>query len=398
MHELAKALFINRIDKKRLYIVLISIVFIIGLFLFIEIGFRLAGFRYEPWDLKRNIFIKDEISGAMVTNPKYAGLFVYPQRFILNKAPDMLRVIMIGASSIVPLQEARHLKERLSILTGLNSEKIEIINMGFLSCGSDRMIISTQEAVKYRPDVVMIYSGHSEFISFSKPENLNRYTRFALHSRLIQLLVKKVIEHLSPEEIPFFHVYMPEYKRLDREYIYEDYRENLSDILEEITESGAVPVIGTLAFNRHAVDLPSSEGRKEILQSIANIEIHGEQISLNAEGIINSIDESHRYAAIAMQLYDAERYSESKLFYDLALEMQCSPISATRITNRIVRNVADKYSAELTDMEEILDSISQQGIPGYEYFDDHCHLNEEGQIVLMSAFAESINKALSKHL
>lgn len=395
MQNNEKQSIIQKMDK-RLYIVLVSLVITAVFFIFAESVLRLGDFRYEPWELKSDIFIKDEKTGEMITNPEYAGRHVYSQRFKAKKAKDVLRVIMIGASNILPLDDAEPLHQKLSSLLGVDKEKIEIINMGFLACGSDRMVISTREAVKYDPDVVMIYSGHSEFISFSKPENLNWHTKFALHSRLIQLLVKKIMKNLNRENNFFFLAYMRDYNRVDREYIFEEYRENLSEIIETIVKHKAVPVIGTLAFNRHSIDIPESPDKSDVLRRIAKPEIHGDVLSFDAEGIINSADEENRFASIAMQLFDAERYEESKLFYDLSLEAQSAPSNATRINNRIVRNLSKKYSVELTDMSQIMDSMSVKGFSGYEYFWDNCHLNKQGQNILMLSFAESIQKALSR--
>jgi hypothetical protein len=146
----------------------------------VELTLRVIGFRFSFWYLQSSIF--EPVGGTraggssivrtapmFVEDKPYGIPFCMDQTFARAKPPGTFRVVLVGESSVYRLGSAATLTERLQ--KGLQ-KPVQIINAGFQGCGSQRMLLSIEETVNFDPDVVVMYIGHNEFVSFSNPETL----------------------------------------------------------------------------------------------------------------------------------------------------------------------------------------------------------------------------------
>ena len=97
--------------------------------------------------------------GTWVTR-LYDGL--HPE-VVLPPKSDRRRVLLLGGSNVRRLAEG-YLEQRLTELSPSDHPGWEVFNLGREGYGSERLAILAQQALVTEPDVVVIYSGHNEFI------------------------------------------------------------------------------------------------------------------------------------------------------------------------------------------------------------------------------------------
>jgi len=141
----------------------------------VETGLRIYGYRFSAKHLDTRIYEHDTEPGMMRTDPMltqkapYGQELCFKQTFPREKSPGTIRVAMVGESSVKQLGLAERLRERLRTSLG---KPVEIVNFGFGTCGSERVLLSTREALEYEPDILLVYGCHNEFMSISNPATL----------------------------------------------------------------------------------------------------------------------------------------------------------------------------------------------------------------------------------
>jgi len=140
----------------------------------------------------------------------------------------------------------------------------EVINLGRSGYGSERVLILFEQALKLEPDVVVIYSGHNEFVEAGFALELaERGTTARLLRALDQLqrvrIVNLAVTALRPAAAPLAPPH-PEARRRERrsfdhlsyaqtQVFYATYAENLARMCELGQAAGARIVLSTVIGN-----------------------------------------------------------------------------------------------------------------------------------------------------
>lgn len=343
----------------------------LALFALLEASLRLAGFRFVPprsgtAGLADPIFTRE--GEVLTTRPEYQTA-VQPQRLRLEEGGRDFRIAVLGGSSVHNLQSLEVLR---TLLHAHTSRFLPVINAGAVSYGSVRELYHLPEVLSYRPDVLILYTGHNEF-----EENLLNELRLStapLHPldlwlsgnlRLYQgvsflaqqaggALVKR--ELLSPQVDPSRR--MQWHPLHDKHKVHALYKSNLEAMVALAKQRGVPVILGTVAYNRRLAPFSAGEG---------NEWKEGEQ------------------------LFARGKFGEAKRAFELGLDHDESPHRASETTNRIVREVAAATGASLLDIDAEIVKLAPHGIPGPELFDDHCHLNRRpGNVMLQRLFAARI--------
>lgn len=316
----------------------------------------------------------------MRVNPDRQVSFQH-QRFRRIKAPGTLRMAALGGSSVNYLHyEFYRLHDVL--LPALNGRynALEVLNCGGLSYGSHRLVLVAREVLHYDLDLVMIYSGHNEFeelqqlrLSGIEQVRVQRtLSRSALYRFIRDIQARRAIGQLEADRrrrelaltVPdaskaWLHRFTPEEiaGRMDA------YRANLESIIRMCRETGVPVVIGTVPSNLYRPNLPGPEGE--------------------------------RFEREVLPLYESGRWEEG-----LALARQIVAGASPRHQssdqeNRIIREVAGRWQVPLADVEAAVCARQPHGVPGETLFSDHCHLNEQGNRILMETFLPRLVEALS---
>lgn len=326
-----------------------------------EVGLRLAGFRFALSSLDAPIFKRAPDGTHMKTSAMFVSHHCRPQSFFERKAPGVVRIILAGDSSVYRLGNAERLVRRLSQRL---SRPVEILNMGFAACGSERVLLSVREALRYDPDAIVVHVGHSEFVSLCNPATTldskgrpGRPIRIP-DWRLAQFLAQW-LSSLRPPSWQKAVSRMRRYSQGEKEEFYKTFADNLSAMALAAQARGIPLVFCTVAYSYE----PSRSG---------------------VDGLTGAI------AALPPRLKPAQ----VRECIERALLATAVPIRADRRINEIIRSTARRTGAPLIDTQTVIVRHAPDRMPGGDLFDDHCHLNGRGNRILLDALAEALPRYL----
>ena len=144
----------------------------------------------------RPLFELDADTGRMAISPERFNLFC-PASFALNKPADTFRVFALGGSTTqgepYSTQTAFPQWLQLDLQAALSDRHVEVINCGGLSYASYRVLAILREVLHYSPDLIIVYSGHNEYLErrsyapLHASSRLNRAQRWLSDLRTVQL-------------------------------------------------------------------------------------------------------------------------------------------------------------------------------------------------------------------
>ncbi len=371
--------------------ILFSLMPLILLLSFLELSARIIEIWYPPMVMDiglgftedSRLFIPDpEAPNYLITNPNKLIAF-QNQRFPLKKPQGTYRIFFLGGSSVNYVNyELPGLADRIKEKFYPKIQNVEIINCGGLSYGTHRLVLIAREVANYQPDLALIYSGHNEFeeieqlhLAKIKTTKLQKilyklaFMRF-IRDRIAQFQISKLeAEHnkrLLAQSLPdagksWLHKFTPEeiQERMKK------YNENLREIISTFREKGADVIIATVPSN---LVRPSLTG-----------------------------ESAEEYQKV-LKLMDEGKYEEA---YNLGREIlkNTSPRhQSSDHENEIIRTIAKELNVPLADVYESVRKSEPHGIPGETLFNDHCHLNPEGNKIMIKCFEEKIIELLELKL
>jgi len=395
---------------KKLKNFLFAIIALAVFFILAEALLRQSGFCFYPADL-RNIPVQSQPfcirqRGYYITNSKYNGIFL-TQSF--PAAKKSFRIFVFGGSSINYLGKMDYLGERLK--ERWPARNFEIINFGGLSYGPSRLLPIFRESLNYRPDLIIIYSGHNEFeeelLKAQGAKNwAGRLNEKLLALRFYQLLSKgyarwkyhqlalyrrrhpqaQVSEFCPQAKVDWELVFDDDKKRLR----YGNYRRNIEAMAQMAGRTGVTLMLCTVAYNRLGV--PPFYSR-QYGSSYIDFKRHltEQKIEQYLQG--GNPDAFMEYAA-GQALYEQGDYPAAKKHLEEAFILDGRPHRANNEINAIIKQAAAKYNLLLIDVDAAVCAASVGQIPSSELFSDHCHLNPQGQKILMDEVFKWYNKFL----
>jgi tetratricopeptide (TPR) repeat protein len=244
------------------------IVFFCGL----EFALRLGGYG-KPTEL----FVPDEMPGFYRTNPNFTAPFIpasfgiQPLNFRLRKHKEMntLRVFVFGESAAQGIPEpdfgfAAQLRAQLK--ARFAGRTIEVFNLGITAIDSHVVYRAARQAAAFEPDLFVIYMGNNEvvgpygpgcaYLSTAPPLRLIRAGVWVRSTRTGQLLAA-TLGRLLPSGAKVrdwkgMETFSDDAVRGDDprlEAVYENFSENLQDIVELAGRAGIRTVLATVVAN-----------------------------------------------------------------------------------------------------------------------------------------------------
>ena len=364
--------------KPLLFSSIITLVMVLIVLAVAEFYLHSAGFPYDPDSLRRPFFV-DADDGMIETDPLFSQIDIetkgHKQKFSIKKPANTIRIAILGGSSVYRLGETvQGLKNRLAA-AGI-TENIEIMNLGVCGCGTDRALISARQVLEYDLDALLVYAGHNEFISESNRETYRQPSWIQRNSKVLQL---------------FDNPWRPEpgrlYSAAEKESTYRQYEKNLREIASLAQERKVPIVFGTVSAN---LVIPPKVYDAGLYQQSA--------VS----------PESGQHYKRGIGLLAEERFEEAKNAFQQSFAASDRPWRATTRNNEILRTTAAELSIPLADVEQRVIDQAPHGIPGINtiakvypeydglegFFDDHCHLNVQGNEILLDTFAEVLIEQL----
>lgn len=358
--------------KKEIVLIIIAPILFVLLFEFL---LRLFNFTYYPLDSGFNITDEYKIfklSGSYyITNPANR-YFVQNQKFSINKSTNEFRIFVLGGSSVFNLANLDHLTANLTKISG--NKKIKVVNFGGISYGTTRLLVAIQEVLDYKPDLIIIYSGHNEFEERFLAETFLKETFFSrLSDKLIQFSrFYQFSSKLTNKATGFFiqkaaKLRMPPFpaktnlsfnyrNEIEKLLVYKTYESNLIKMIKLARNNGVNIIISTVAYNR----IPEEDYLEQ---------------------------ESYKRC---QTLYNDAKFENASACLDNFLESIAPHHRATKTINNIVKNISKQYDVPLADVDGAVVKAAEHSIPGFDLFLDGCHLNPKGNIILQDTFYATI--------
>ena len=366
--------------------VLFSLLPVLLLLMGLETAARVAEIWWPPrvvdvgqgFTKESHLFVPSpENPDKMMTNPSRTVSF-HPQEFERKKPQGTMRIFALGGSSVNYLDyEFPLLAERLQRALSGRFTRVEIINCGGLSYGSHRLVLIAGEVLGYEPDALIFYEGHNEFEEVEQLDLANlralplqralvhvamyRFVRDRIAGLRIARLEAEHNRRLLATTIPdtsksWGHPFTPEEVRQRMEA----FRQNLSSIVEMCQSRKVQVVLGTVPSNLVKPNLPGEDGKR-----------YEQVVALFAKG---AYEEGTRLGRDILK-HASPRHQSSD------------------VENGILREVAAQYKVPLADVEEAVLAAEPHHVPGETLFNDHCHLNPEGNKILSAQYEQRLREA-----
>lgn len=342
----------------------------------------------------QSIFEKSADEHSLRVRPIYLSSF-HDLRIHARKEPGTLRIVCLGGSSTYGFPfgiESAFPRWLERLLAEFHSEcRGEVLNLGAMSYGSRRILASMPEFLSLQPDLVLIYSGHNEFVekAHAPAETTPRVSTFLEEARLFQVLRETLGPEtptdsaldLSPEVYRETVILGSESERQEVVSLFE---KNYEAILWACRQAGVAVVAATVPSNirdwRPDGSRRFRSGREEEWQQHFE---RGEalakkgqpQEALEELDAAASIDPGHAMLQyLRGQCFLAlERYPEAKEALELARDNDAAPQRAFRSINQSIRNACLRIGVPCLDLVKSFENESEQGLIRGNLIEDYVH-------------------------
>jgi tetratricopeptide (TPR) repeat protein len=427
-----------RIWMFRIILCFVPLVF----FAVLEGGLRLAGFGHSY-----PLFIPDlSQPGYSLVNPNVIKRY-FPEPdlappiniestyFRLEKRPNSLRIVVQGESTTagypygLGASLAGLLQQRLQ--NQYPDRTVEVIQTAMAAVNSYTLLDFSDEILKIKPDAVVIYAGHNEYLGI-----MGVGSAFASHSRattLLMLRLKNLRLYQALQKIYISFKRNPEaitqganrtlMAQIAREKniafgspLYQQgldqFEGNMSLLLARYRDAGVPVYLGTIASNLRDQKPFNSAAATTDLQNIID-QVNAQLVSTNSdlvsavegaslapESVQNLMttlreklgDRQNALAAYRLgQLFDlAGDYTHAKEWYINARDWDELRFRAPSAMNHIIKKLAANSGVYLVESEAFLEQQSPQHIIGKNLMLEHLHPNIEGYFWLSESYFQQL--------
>ncbi|MCH7990525.1 MAG: hypothetical protein IID46_15395, partial [Planctomycetes bacterium] len=364
------------------------------------------------------------------------GEFFGPQEFSDEKPANGFRVFCLGGSTVRgrPYQTETAFPQWIQIeLAARDAERsYEVINCGGVSYASYRLVSVLREVLQYKPDMIVLATGHNEFLEDRTYQSLKGRSAFRIwiENRFDSLHTMKLAKNLLTsyssssgkrtnyrENTELSEKVVP---RLDSESGYASYhRDDLwqQQVLEQFDDSlrtmvdlcdaADVPLIlVNLGSNlrdcppfksEHKPGLsPAAESNWQTwFDRASNSEANDLQQALKQYQQAERIDSEYALLSyrIARCLDRLGRQNEAKEYFLRAKDLDICPLRMLEKTHTIIKSIAKETKTPLVDVRSLLEALSSHGIPGNQWYLDHVHPTIGGHQQIATALVKQMQQS-----
>jgi tetratricopeptide (TPR) repeat protein len=342
------------------------------------------------------------------------------QVFFMPKAPETIRIIVVGESAARGYPQPRSLAASSFFAAMLGDQKpdrrVEVLNLGTTAIASFAVMHILDEAVAFDPDLVIIYCGNNEFYGAYGVASLQRAgtsptaMRFQrwLHSLgLIQLATRLATRGTPGEgktlmEIMVGRSNIPPDDPL-RAAAARSLHVHLAKMIDLCRSNGIPVIVLTPPGNERdlaplgkadAGSLPPAQRDRVMAlteRGLAAAESRPEQaIPLLEEATTLCPALAQAWFALGRAYFASSRFPEAAKAFQAALDLDPMPWRATSQCVDAIRRAAAEHSAILCDAQAIFREASPGDAIGWELMDDHVHPSLAGQALIARAVIRSM--------
>ena len=413
------------IEKKRVFYALMWSIPVL-FFILVEGGLRVIGFGQDY-----PLFVPVEAAPEYLVMNRDVALRYFNQEvrvptglhdaFRADKDSAVVRIFVQGGSSAAGYPYyyggsfSRMLEQRLQ--QGWPTRKVEVVNVAMAAVNSYTILDQVDGILAQSPDAVVIYAGHNEFygalgVGSSQSLGRNRHVvnlYLRLQSwRILQLIrngLSQAARTLSRDQDSSSTLMERMVSRQEIELdsdVYQagmqQFRGNLSNILNRYKQHGIPVFIGTVASNERTHP-PFQSGLMastdpDQWESAYEEALRSGSLPLSVKRMreVVTLDSmaAQSWFALGTLLDRQGDYVQARQAYIMAKDLDQLRFRATEEVNLIIRAEADNSGAILVDTQGSLREHAKENIIGSDLMLEHLHPNLDGYFLLADAFYDAI--------
>lgn len=390
-----------------------------------------SGEKYEISDARKPLFCSDE--------------------FLQEKPPRQFRVFCVGGSTV----QGRPFATETSFSTWLelmlkaadDSKDWDVVNCGGVSYASYRLAPIVEEIVNYQPDLIVLYTGHNEFLEDRTYEAVKTASPFVVrtHERLSAFKTysfvrscfatnqnQQSVSQLPPEvEARLdFRNGLSAYSRDDdwKRDVVRHFEHNLRRMIRATTKENSIPLIlcnpvsnllDASPFKSEFSEPLSDEQRKRFEEALLvdptpNKSVKSKNVVMrsNLEDRIKLLVELNRldsrYADLHYQLgqayYESGDFAKSKQHLLTAKEEDVCPLRIIEPMYDVIERIRSEHTnvgatkskrgrVDFVDVKAFFESKANGGMIGRDQLIDHVHPTIHGhQLIAELLFKKMVER------
>ena len=341
-----------------------------------------------------------------------------PQQFPSRKGDNDYRIFCLGGSTTFgrPYDDRTSFSGWLRAYLAIadTTRNWQVINAGGISYASYRVAAVMEELADYEPDLFIVYCGHNEFLErrtyselMATPQFVRDTAAVLGRSRIytsVRTLLKSTgsqqptsaTDKLSEEVDTILDgsIGPDDYKRetLQRKQVIEHYRFNLQRMIDIANSVGARIIMVTPASNERSMSPFRSQHRGDIakneaaqwdkLVEQATIKSEAGQLEEALTALDRAIEIDPLYAETHFRrgeiLFNLGQYEAAKDAFQTAITEDVCPLRMLPEMQTVITEVARKNNVPHVNFQQLLESQTETGITGDNWFLDHVHATIDG--------------------
>lgn len=403
----------------------------------LELTLRLCGYGYPT-----SFFLNTQISGKdyYVSNDRFGYRFFppalartpVPLRMVTKKPANTYRIFVFGESAALgdpdPTFGAwRYLQVLLH--ERFPGTDFEVVCVAMTAINSHVILPIARECSRRDGDLWIVYMGNNEMVGPFGGSTVFGSRVAGIHlirasiavkdskcGQLLDNLMQKWGHSSAPQTWSGLNMFKEHQLRCDdpnRLRVYENFKQNLNDIVRAAQDAGVPVILSTIGCNLkdcapfaslHSAGLSDAQKSEwnGLYQEATNLEASSDfpdalQKYAKAAAIDPQYAELHfRSGRCQLALTNLE---QALIEFELARDDDTLAFRADSRINKIIEDAAEakaNQGVHFLDAFKALAQSSPAKIPGNELFYEHVHLNFDGNYLLGRAFAEETLKRLPK--
>ncbi len=386
----------------------------------------------------RPLFVADEDNQMMITASNRLEYF-RPESFGIEKQANEFRIVCIGGSTVqgrpYAIETAFSTWLELGLQAADSSRRWDVINCGGVSYASYRLVPVVQEILRYKPDLIILYMGHNEFLedrsyqlaktipefvadSYSELSRLKTlqffHGRFSGSVGSDNSLGQKEMLSTEVEALLDYRGGLELYRR-DTQWqrnIVQHFEFNLRRMIE-MSKRMDVPIVlvdppANLADcppfkSEHTTGLKADELARIRKLTTTAIEASGSDPNLAIQLLEEAAEIDPDYAATHFQLgsfyAQAGRFQDAKRHFQLARDEDICPLRITEPLSQVIRTVATDTETRCVNVRRTFEEQSEGTISGNTLFFDHVHPTFHGHQLIAAELVKTLQamKIVNRH-
>jgi tetratricopeptide (TPR) repeat protein len=335
------------------------------------------------------------------------------QQFARHKPERTFRIFGLGGSTV----RGRPYETDTSFLKWLQIElnardaarRYETVNCGGLSYASYRLTRILDEVLQYEPDLILIATGHNEFLedrTYDSIKSRSAAANWAL-DRLCSLRTVRAARELYGDfesqtggvdaggsldaEVNTRLDSLVGYASYHRDEqwrseVIEQFERSVRGMVETCRQAGVPLVLVNLGENlrdcppfksehKPGLSVQSLERFQEWFDKATRLDDGSPKEALNAYRAAESIDDQHALLSYRMaRCFDRlGEMEQARRYYARAKDLDVCPLRMLDAMHERLKRIAADAGVPLFDARQLLADLSPDGIPGNDCFMDHVH-------------------------